>query len=68
VGYAKAGLALGLALAGLPINDEAAELASAVGFAKAGLALGKLLAGLPISAEATSLDYKLTFFHTVRAI
>jgi hypothetical protein len=39
-----------------------------VGFAKAGLALGKLLAKLPINAEAAALDYKLTFFHTVRGI
>jgi hypothetical protein len=40
VGYAKVGLARGRALAGLPINAEAAALASAVGFAKAGLAFG----------------------------
>jgi hypothetical protein len=40
VGYAEVGLAMGCGLAGLPVNAEAAALASAVGFAKAGLALG----------------------------
>ena len=66
MGYTKVGLALGLAFAGLAINDEAAERALAMGFAKAGLISYQGLAGLAIEDEAASLDYKLTFFHTVR--
>jgi hypothetical protein len=54
VGFAKVSLAFGRGPAGLPINDEAAALASAVGFAKVGLVSGLSLAGLAIKDEAAS--------------
>jgi hypothetical protein len=68
VGFAKVGLASGVALAGLAIDDEAAALtqASTMGFAKAGLVSYQGLASPAIEDEAASLDCKLTFFHTVR--